>query len=165
MFRRLNNQSRLKFSIIDIFDEMKKNEAQVIVEDIFDAPIEKVWKAITGIEEMKIWYFENIDVFKAEIGSKSKFVVQSDERTFTHLWEVTEVDAPNKITYNWKYEEYPGDSFVTWELFDESGKTKLVLTTRITEDFPDEIPEFKRESCKKGWEYFICWKLKEYLME
>ena len=142
---------------------MKTTEAPVVVEAIFNAPIEKVWNAITDIEEMKRWYFDNIDAFKAEVGGKSRFAVQSEERTFTHLWEVTEVAAPHKITYNWKYEEYPGDSFVSFELIEEKGKTKLILTATVVEDFDDAIPEFKRGSCQKGWEYFICFRLVEYL--
>lgn len=142
---------------------MKKAEAPVVVEDVIDAPIEKVWKAITDIEEMRHWYFDNIDAFKPEVGSKSNFVVKSEERSFTHLWTVTEVEAPNKITYNWKYKEYSGDSFVTWELFNVDGKTNVVLTASVVKNFDDAIPEFKRESCVKGWQYFICFRLVEYL--
>ena len=142
---------------------MKTTEIPVIVEYVFNAPIGKVWKAITDLDEMKLWYFNNIDAFKPEIGSKSRFAVNSGERTFTHLWEVIEVDAPNKITYNWKYEEYKGDSFVRFELFEEPERTKLVLTATVTENFSDEIPEFKCESCRTGWEYFIGLRLMEYL--
>lgn len=142
---------------------MKRTEAPVIVEDIFDAPIKKVWKAITDIGEMRLWYFENIDSFKAEIGSKSTFQVKSEERVFTHIWQIVEVEAPKKIIYNWKYKEYQGDSFVSFELFEVDGKTKLVLTATVVEDFQDDIPEFERESCLKGWEYFICFRLLDHL--
>jgi len=142
---------------------MKKTEAPIIVEDVINAPIEKVWTAITDLSEMKCWFFDNIDAFKPELGSKSSFVVQSEERVFTHLWTVSEVEAPNKITYNWKYKEYSGNSFVTWELFNIDRKTKVVLTVSVVKDFDNTIPEFKRESCVKGWEYFICFRLVEYL--
>lgn len=142
---------------------MKKSNEPIIVEETFQNSIEKVWKALTDLNEMKRWYFENIDIFKAEIGSKSRFSVHSGEQTFTHLWEVTEVVAPKKITYNWKYLEYSGDSFVTFELFEKDRQTKLRLTVEVVEDFPNDIPEFKRESCIGGWNYFINGKLKEYL--
>lgn len=142
---------------------MKTSEAPVIVEHIFDAPIKKVWSAITDLKEMKFWYFENIDHFKAEIGSQSRFAVRSGERTFTHLWEVCALNPPHKIAYTWKYEEYSGDSIVSFELLEVPEGTKLLLIASVTEDFPDDIPEFKRESCLKGWEYFICYRLAEYL--
>ena len=39
----------------------------IIVERTYNAPIEKVWNAITDREEMKKWYFELAE-FKAEPG-------------------------------------------------------------------------------------------------
>lgn len=144
-------------------DFMKKNEKPVIIENSFNVSIERVWKAITDIDEMKLWYFGNIDSFKPEVGSKSRFAVQSGERIFTHLWEVTEVEDLRRITYNWKYKEHAGDSFVTFELSEIGLITNLKLTLNIVEDFNEEIPEFKRESCVGGWNYFINERLKEYL--
>ncbi len=68
-----------------------------------------------------------------------------------------------KISYNWKYKNYLGDSNVIFELFKKHEHTLLRLTTVILEDFPDEIPEFTRESCLGGWNYFITKSLKNYL--
>ena len=39
----------------------------------------------------------------------------------------------------------------------------LARLTAIIEDFPEDIPEFSRESCNKGWEYFIQNRLKVFL--
>ncbi|HUU44228.1 MAG TPA: SRPBCC domain-containing protein [Acidobacteriota bacterium] len=61
------------------------------------------------------------------------------------------------------YIGYPGDSFVVWELLEQDDSTKLRLTTHVRESFPDDIPEFKTESCIAGWEYSIGKRLKEYL--
>jgi len=135
----------------------------VIVEERINAPVESIWNAIADLETMKLWYFENIDQFKPEIGTKSKFEVNTGERTFTHLWEVTEVLPLKLIAYNCRYLEYPGDSVVTFQLWDESGVTKLRLTAKFINDFPAEIPEFKRESCEAGWRYFIQQRLKNFL--
>ena len=59
----------------------------------------------------------NIESFEPKIGFKTQFKVKSEDRTFTHLWTITEVEPLKKIVYNWKYEEYAGDSFVYFELF------------------------------------------------
>ena len=144
---------------------MKRTDDLIIVQEHFNTPIEKVWRYITELGEMKQWYFENIDNFKPKVGSKSSFKVQAEGRIFTHLWEVTEVEAPRLIKYNWKYKEYPGDSFVTFELEESDEITTLTLTVEVTVDFPDEIPEFKRESCIGGWNYFIKDRLRNYLCE
>ncbi len=52
---------------------------------------------------------------------------------------------------------------VKFELFKENGMTKLRLTHQVLEDFPDDIPEFKRESGLEGWKFFITKSLKEFL--
>lgn len=64
-----------------------------------------------------------------------------------------------------EYEGYPGDSFVSFELSDEGDKTWLRLTHQVTESFPQDIPEFTRESCLGGWNFFIGENLKEFLEE
>ena len=135
----------------------------VIITQTFETSVVKVWNAITDLNEMKLWYFGNIDVFRAESGCKSRFEVQSGERVFTHLWEVIEVDARKRLVVNWKYAEYPGDSVVVFELKEKANETELTLTMKVLEDFPDDIPEFKRESCQAGWEFFIQQRLKSYL--
>lgn len=142
---------------------MKITDKPVVVEQVFKNPVIKVWQAITEIGQMRQWFFENIPDFKPEIGFNTQFEVQVEDRTFTHLWKVTEVVLLKKITYNWKYKEYPGDSFVIFELLEGNEKVKVRLTTKVIEDFPDHIPEFLRESCVQGWHYFIQERLTDYL--
>ncbi len=142
---------------------MTINSEPIIVEEIFNTNTATLWKAITNVDEMRQWFFENIESFEAKIGFKTQFNVQATERKFLHLWTITEVEPLKKIVYNWKYEDYPGNSFVYFELFEVKNGTKLRLTTKITEDFPTDIPEFKPESCKQGWEYFIQLRLKEFI--
>ena len=143
---------------------MKTTEPPVVVEQFFNVPIHTVWNAITNVDEMTQWFFDNIPDFKAEVGFTTQFNVKAPSRDFMHVWKVTEVITNKKLTYNWTYEGLEGDSFVTFELSPEQNNTKLVLSTNVVEDFDDEIPEFKRESCEAGWNYFIKERLKLYLM-
>lgn len=142
---------------------MKAGEAPVVVEQILEVRKETVWRAITEIDLMRQWYFENIPDFKAEVGFETQFNVSSGDRNFPHKWHVTEVVPFERLLYDWSYDNYPGDAFVTWELFDEGNSTRLRLSVHVREDFPDDIPEFTRESCIAGWEYFIKERLKAYL--
>ncbi|MFH1699860.1 MAG: SRPBCC domain-containing protein [Candidatus Zixiibacteriota bacterium] len=142
---------------------MKKNDEPIIIEQIFDAAIDKVWGAITEIDQMRQWFFDNIPEFKSELGFKTQFNVVSGERNFLHKWKITEVVPFEKITINWKFDVYPGEAFVIFELSKQNGSTRLTLTNTVIEDFPDDIPEFTRESCIAGWEFFIQNNLKEYL--
>lgn len=142
---------------------MKKGDKPVIVEQSFKKPVLDVWNAITDLDLMKNWYFDNIPAFKAEVGFKTQFNVTNEARNFLHLWEITEVVPQKKIAYSWKFKEYPGEGLVEFEISQKDDTTHLKLTNHIVESFPDGIPEFTRESCIGGWEYFIQERLKEYL--
>lgn len=142
---------------------MDERNQPIIVEQSFNTSIEDVWKAITELDQMKQWFFEDIESFRPEVGFETHFNVQSGGRDFMHLWKLTEVVANKKIVYSWKYRDYPGDFIVTFELFEHENQTMLRLTAEVKESFPKGIPEFKRESGVAGWEYFIGKSLKEYL--
>jgi len=134
-----------------------------MIEQPFHFSIKIVWSAITELNQMKQWFFENIPSFKPEVGFDTGFIVENEGRVFPHLWKITEVAAPKKITYSWSYEGYPGKAFVTFELDEINNGTKLTLTNSVTESFPEDIPEFTLESCRAGWIYFIQQRLKAYL--
>ncbi len=52
---------------------------------------------------------------------------------------------------------------MTFQLSEEGNRTKLIVSTKVIKDFNDNIPEFKRESCQEGWNYFIGERLKDIL--
>jgi len=141
---------------------MKTTERPIIVEETFNTSIEDVWNAITVLDEMHKWYFDSIHEFKTEVGFKTQFKIENEGRSFTHKWEITQVEPFKLIKYNWEFEEYPGKATVEFKILKEDNLTKLRLTDIVIEDFTDDIPEFKRESCVGGWEYFLN-RLKEYL--
>lgn len=142
---------------------MKTIDDPIIVEQNFNNSLEEIWNVITNHEEMIKWYFDNIPDFKPEVGFYTEFNVESGERNFLHKWNVTEVIPNEKIVYNWTYEEYEGSADMSFELFPEGNSTRLQIKVLVLEDFNDDIPEFKREACIAGWEYFIKGRLKEYL--
>lgn len=143
---------------------MNIDEAPVIVEETFAVPVATAWTAITDINEMRQWYFENIPSFEAKVGFETQFDVPCGDRNFPHVWRVTAVEPLKLLRYDWRFEGYDGDSFVTFELLpQDDGTTVVRLTHKVRESFPDDIPEFKRESCEGGWTYFIKDRLKEYL--
>lgn len=144
-------------------NNMKQSDPPIIVEQILPANIKTVWTAITEVEEMTRWYFDNIPSFEPEVGFETGFIVSTGERSFPHLWKVIEVEVNRKISYNWKYEGYEGDSNVHFELFPSGDETLLRLTTEVLEDFQSDIPEFKRESCVDAWKYFVKESLPKYL--
>jgi uncharacterized protein YndB with AHSA1/START domain len=134
-----------------------------VIEKTYNAPIAKVWEAITDNNKMKEWYFKMED-FKPEVGFEFEFDgTGSDGTKYLHLCKVTEVVPGKKLSHSWTYKDIPGKSLVTWELFDEGGKTRLKLTHVGLETFPQNKPDFAKESFSKGWTYITGTSLANYL--
>ncbi len=142
---------------------MNQLSKPIVVEQEFNSSVGKVWNAITRLEEMKQWFFDNIPAFEPVVGFETEFSVQSEGRNFQHLWRILEVEPNKKIKYSWRYREHKGEGFVTFELFESKELTNLRVTNEGLDSFPQDIPEFKRESCQAGWEFFIKERLKTYL--
>jgi uncharacterized protein YndB with AHSA1/START domain len=134
----------------------------IIKEVTINASAEKVWNAITDKDEMKLWYF-NLEEFKPEVGFEFSFEGGNEDRVYIHLCKITEVIPGKKLTYSWQYKNYPGISYVTFEIFPEDDSTLLRLTHTGIESFQTDNPDFARESFTKGWEYIIGTSLKEFL--
>ena len=136
----------------------------IVIERSYNAPIEKVWKAISDKNEMKKWYFE-LSEFKPEPGFEFQFYGEGKQgEKFLHLCKVTEVIKPKKLTYSWQYDGYEGISFVTFELFPEGNKTRVKLSHKGLESFPVTAHnDFAKENFMEGWTHIIGTGLKEYV--
>jgi len=136
----------------------------IVIERNYNAPIEKVWRAITDRNEMKKWYFD-LSEFIPEAGFEFQFYGEGKQgERFLHLCKVTEVINGKKLTYSWRYDGYEGNSFVTFELFEQGNKTKLKLTHKGLESFPATAHnDFAKENFMEGWTHIIGTGLKEYV--
>jgi uncharacterized protein YndB with AHSA1/START domain len=139
------------------------NNEPFVIERTYNAPAEKVWKAISDKNEMKQWYFDLAE-FKAEVGFEFHFTGgPSPERQYVHHCKITEVVPGKKLTYSWRYDGYKGNSFVTFELFGEGKNTRVKLTHAGLETFPNENPDFAKHNFVAGWTDIIGRSLKEYV--
>ena len=134
-----------------------------VIERTFNAPVEKVWKAITDVDQMKQWYFD-MKGFKPVVGTEFSFSGGSEDKTYLHLCKVLEVEPLKKLKHSWRYEDHPGNSVVTWELFPEANKTRVKLTHEGLETFP-KLPDFARENFEMGWTEIVGKLLEEFLQK
>ena len=111
---------------------------------------------------MKHWYFD-IEDFKPIVGFEFHFTGGSEQRKYLHLCKVLEVIPEKKLSHSWRYENYPGNSLLTFELFPEGQKTRLKLTHEGIETFPQGDKDFTIESFTAGWTHIIGISLKDYL--
>lgn len=142
-------------------DQSIKSAGTVVLERTYNAPAESVWAALTDVNKLRKWYFK-LSGFEPRVGYKFEFTGESDCAKYIHLSEVTEVIDGRKLTYSWSYKGYDGMSYVTWELFPEGDKTKVVLTHAGLETFP-KLADFTKDSFTAGWTYFLETALKNFV--
>jgi uncharacterized protein YndB with AHSA1/START domain len=127
----------------------------IILEVLLNAPVRKVWKALTDKNEMKIWYFP-LEEFRPEVGFKFHFTGgPSPEKQYLHLCEITEVIPEKKLTHTWRYDGYDGISYLTFELSPQGNKTLLKLTHKDLETLPRDNPDFAVRNFEDGWNSII----------
>src|SRR4029077_8972156 len=142
----------------------KSDLAQAVaIERTYNAPVEKVRKALTDVDQMRQWYFD-LKEFKPEVGFEFSFVVEHKGNTYDHRCKITEVVPQKKIAYSWRYAGEEGDSLVTFELSPDGDKTRLKLTHEGLETFP-KLPAYARTNFEQGWTEIVGSSLKQYVEE
>ena len=128
--------------------------APLVIERSYDAPIHKVWQALTDKEQMKQWYFDIAD-FEPIVGKEFTFMAGCDgEHEHLHACKITRLVPNQVIAYTWTYPGQDGHSEVSFELFPDNGKTKLVLTHTGLETFV-QGGDFDKKNFNEGWTYFV----------
>ena len=135
--------------------------APIVKEVVLNAPIEKVWKALTDKEEMKKWYFDIAD-FKPEVGFTFSFFGEKDGRKFIHICTIQEVEINKKLGYTWTYEGIKGETIVHFQLFPEGNQTRLRLTHEGLENLPQN-EDYVNSNFEEGWNYIIGTSIKNYI--
>lgn len=138
--------------------------AGILIKEVtFNAPQSKVWDAITKNEQMKEWYFD-LEEFRPEVGFEFRFYGGKDDcHQYLHICVITEVVPEKKLVYSWRYDGDPGMSYVSWELFPEGDKTRLVLTHTGLDTFDQTNPDLAVGNFDEGWSYFVNKALKEFV--
>ena len=98
-------------------------KGQIILEQTYSVRAEEVWEAITGPDPMNHPDQTN----------------QPDQEEQRHLsidvWKVTEVVPGERISYEWRYHGFPGNSRVTFDLIPDGDGTRITVThSAITVD-------------------------------
>lgn len=129
--------------------------APFTIERTYNAPIAKVWEAITNKDMMKEWYFD-LEEFRAEVGFEFRFQGQGEGcDQYTHKCVVLEVEPLKKLSYSWQYVGYEGYSVVSFELTSKEDGTHLKLTHTGLESFPQNNPDLSKEGFAGGWTQLI----------
>lgn len=134
--------------------EMLPDITQTIV---INAPIRKVWDAVSTSEAIASWFMPND--FQPEMG----FEFSLHSPYGVSPCKVTEIDPPNRLVFTWGE-----DWIVTFELKEQGGQTEFTLvhggwTAGKVEHGMDYA--VIRDRMKHGWETAVLPRLREYVEE
>jgi uncharacterized protein YndB with AHSA1/START domain len=132
-----------------------------IGEQVYAAPVQTVWQALTDEAQMRVWYFPQLQHFTPVTGFK--FMFTNDGSSYQKEWRVTKVIPGRLLAHSWTYKNHSGYSEVTFELFDEGSNTWLKLTHTGIASFPHD-PHFARHRFEDGWKQILGTNLKNHLL-
>ena len=134
----------------------------LVMEQVYDAPVQQVWDALTKPELMQQWFFD-IAAFEPVAGFSFSFTAGPPGKPYLHVCRVTQVEPGKKLAYSWRYEGYTGDSEVVFELFDEGGKTRVKLSHYGLETFDTSNPDLAPHNFAAGWTQILGTGLKNFV--
>ena len=132
----------------------------MIKEFVYNVPVEQLWQALTHADQLKKWYFPQIQKFEPVVGYEIQF--DDDQQEYQKKWIVTKIIEGRTFSHSWAYQGYPGTSEVTFDLFANGHSTKLRVTHTGLDSFAND-PHFYRERFDWGWDNLLGRNLKELL--
>jgi uncharacterized protein YndB with AHSA1/START domain len=125
-----------------------------VVKSVFiQAPIDKVWVALTAAESIASWMGGPV---KSDLCRGGKYAYFGGETTGRY----TVVEPPYRLEYTWRQSEWPAewsDSTVKWELQPDEKGTVVHL---VHDHFPNES---ERSDHDQGWDTYWLEPMKEWL--
>jgi len=127
------------------------DEQKVVKERIIQASVADVWKAVTTAEEMSQWFFE-LDDFKAKLGYEFQLMGEKDGKKYPTSCKIIEVIPEEKMIFTWRYDDFPGEQLVSFELFNLGESCKFRVTHSGLENMLVDQDEFDIKDTIEGWE-------------
>jgi len=141
---------------------LKRDERKVIMERVFDAPREVVWKSMTDPNLIPRWwgpekYPTSVEKMDVKVGGAWRFISKdADGNEFAFSGVYKEIDPPQRLVQTFNFEPIgPGhESTETAQLEQtEDGKTKITLTSVYLslEDFDGVIESGMETGARETW--------------
>lgn len=132
---------------------------EVVITQVFDAPRELVWKALTDPELMPQWggpkeYVITIDKMDVRSGGKWRYVQRGPDGSASTFHGVyMTVTPPERLVDTWEWEGMPGQTALeTITLEEQDGATKVTTTEEFqtAEDRDRALQEMSEGAIESG---------------
>jgi uncharacterized protein YndB with AHSA1/START domain len=127
---------------------------QIRREVVLNAPIERVWQAVTSSEEISKWFGDVVEV-DLQPGGKAKFGWSDYGDVFEAI--VVEVKEPTRFSFSWAFDSnVPYDDatarLVEIDLAAEGDNTRLTLVESGFAQLPDDLYQKRLDANSGGWD-------------
>ncbi len=120
------------------FKVTKPSAQEIQMTRLFDAPRELVFEAMTRPDHVRRWwgrlgegYSVPVCEIDLRVGGTWRFVNKHPQGEAAFHGEYLEIVPPSRLAFTEIFEEFPdGISWVTTDLIDEGGKTRMSATVR-----------------------------------
>jgi uncharacterized protein YndB with AHSA1/START domain len=109
-------------------------DCEIVLTRVFDAPRKMVFDALTKPELLKRWFAPHgwslaVCEVDLKVGGEFHFVMQRPDGGRTGMRGVwREIAPPERLVHTESFDDFPGESQVTTEFAQQSGKTTLTIT-------------------------------------
>jgi uncharacterized protein YndB with AHSA1/START domain len=110
------------------------SEREIRIERVFNAPLDRVWRAYTEPELVKQWWGRGnklvIERFEVERGGHWRFVEHSDHGEHGFEGRFSEVTPQERLVQTFEWDGMPGHVSLDTTTFEDlgDGRTKIVAT-------------------------------------
>lgn len=126
-------------------------EKLTVEKDVWiDAPIARVWQAVTSDAELMKWWGDTWEIPLLEPGAEIKFGEPGEMMSAN----IERLDPPREFVIRWPPQEgYHNIEMLTiFELEEQNGGTRLKVTETGFEALAEDIRQKRYESTAKGYE-------------
>ena len=140
---------------------IKREEKQIVMERVFDASRELVWKAFTDPDSLVQWwgpgkYTTRIDKIDVKPGGAWRFIQETSEGIeYAFNGEFRDVEPPEKLSFTFEFEGVPGHIVMqTLTLTEQQGKTRVtsVAAYDSLEDLDGMVNSGMESGARESWD-------------
>ena len=114
---------------------VNKEKLQVILERVYDAPRELIWKVISDPEMIPKWWGPSqfttiVDKMDFRVGGEWRYIHKSDQGEFAFHGVYKQIEPPHLVSDTFNYEGIPGDhELVETMTLEDLGNGTTKMTT------------------------------------
>jgi uncharacterized protein YndB with AHSA1/START domain len=143
----------------ETYSATPRGESELVFTRTFDAPIERVWEALTTPAHIPHWWGPHaatttVDAMDVRVGGRWRFICDEAGERHAFRGEYLELSPFGRLVQTFEYEGMPGVVTETTTLTVRDGVTDMIVVSRFpsTEDRDGALEYGMAEGSRQSWE-------------